>query len=376
MNKAYESLMTSVLTMEWEKSVLNHGGDPEAPTDAEFLLLMDLMVEQMGPKYVYGKWWDTLSAMSDAEIDLLRGQLPWDLPETLLDGEVDLLIEPLVAEVAVEQQGLEKHLEGKHDQRSHAGARARSGSDPEVSASGRRERKQPVRVKDLAEAVRLLSEGELVELESAEQVFTLVDKLYRYANEAKAKGEKAPNADLCKVSVPGTNLFCGDSLGVERSKMPQLSGKPREGSVADGLPKSDKGEVNIGKMFTDRLAELDVDVTDEAVPAASLRASQSQLVGGNVAWMMNNGDKIGLDTGRIFVSRDGYVIDGHHRWAALIGQDTADGSLGDVPINVQRIDMPIAEVLQFANQFADEVGVLPKAAKRRVPLGVKPTWEG
>jgi hypothetical protein len=228
----------------------------------------------------------------------------------------------------------------------------------------------------LAEAIRLLSDGEQVELEGTEGINTLVEKLYKFANEAREKGEKAPNVDLCKVSVPGTNLFCAESLGVERHMMPQLSGKPREGSIADGLPKSKEGEVNIGKMFTDRLAEMGVDVADRSVPAASLRASQAELVGSNVAWMMNNGDKIGLGTERIFVSRDGYVIDGHHRWAALVGQDSRDGQLGNVPINVQQIDMPIAEVLQFANQFADEVGVLPKAAKRRVPLGVKPMWEG
>jgi len=372
----YESLMTSVLTLEWERSVLNHGGNPDSPTDAEFMLLHDLMVEQMGPKYVYGEWWDTLAGMSDEDIDLLRGQVPWDIAEPLLDGEVDSLIEPLVAEVANVQEGLEKHLQGKHDQAQHAGSRRRVGGDEAGSKGAGEQRRQSTKVKDIAEAIRLLSEGQIVELDSAEQIYTLIDELYKFANEAKAKGEKAPNADLCKVSVPGTNLFCGESLGVERSKMPQLSGKPREGSVADGLPKSDKGEVNIGKMFTDRLSELNVDVSGETVPAASLRASQSELVGGNVAWMMNNGDKIGLDTGRIFVSRDGYVIDGHHRWAALVGRDTSDGRLGDVSINVTQIDMPIAEVLQFANEFADEVGVLPKAAKRRVPLGVKPIWKG
>lgn len=71
------------------------------------------------------------------------------------------------------------------------------------------------------------------------------------------------------------------------------------------------------------------------------------------------------------MAKHGYVIDGHHRWAALVGKDTQDGRLGDVNINVQQIDMPISEVLQFANRFADQVGVMPKAAKSRVPLGVR-----
>ena len=268
---------------------------------------------------------------------------------------------------------LRKH--GTHDQKSHG--RKGSGTAAMPTARTQSEAKQDrVRTKSYEDAVRALAEGKIVELETADEVYTLIEKLYEFAQEARAKGEKAPNIDLCSVSVPGTNLFCGGNLGIERSAMPQLSGKPRPGSAADSLPKDDKGEVNIGKAFTDRLGELGVEVQDRTIPAASLRASQKQLVGANVAWMMKNGDKIGLDTGRIFVSKDGYVIDGHHRWAALVGQDTRDGKLGDVSINVQQIDMPIAQVLQFANAFADEVGVMPKAAKRRVPLGVRAymTW--
>jgi hypothetical protein len=259
---------------------------------------------------------------------------------------------------------------GDHDQSTH-GRKKTGGGQPEPSKRRGKQEADRIRTANFEEAVRALAAGKIVELESTAEVHTLIEKLYDFAQQAAAKGEKAPNIDLCSVSVPGTNLFCGGNLGIERSAMPQLAGKPRPGSAADKLPKDDKGEVNIGKAFTDRLAQLGVDVADRAVPAASLRASQKELVGANVAWMMKNGDKIGLDTGSIFVSRDGYVIDGHHRWAALVGKDTKNGRLGDVNINVQQIDLPISEVLQFANRFADEVGVMPKAAKRRVPLGVR-----
>ncbi len=265
---------------------------------------------------------------------------------------------------------LRKH--GDHDQSTHGRKKPGSREPATTQRPPKQETKQErVRTKNFEEAVRALQAGNIVEFDDASEVHTLIEKLYEFAKEAEAKGEKAPNIDLCNVSVPGTNLFCAGNLGIERSAMPQLSGKPRPGSAADGLPKDDKGEVNIGEAFTSRLAELGVDVQDRTIPAATLRASQKELVGANVAWMMKNGDKIGLDTGRIFVSKDGYVIDGHHRWAALVGLDTQDGSLGNVNINVQQIDMPISQVLQFANAFADEVGVMPKAAKRRVPLGVQ-----
>lgn len=40
---------------------------------------------------------------------------------------------------------------------------------------------------------------------------------------AKDKGVKAPVFDLCRASVPKTNLFCADAVGYERVEMPQLS---------------------------------------------------------------------------------------------------------------------------------------------------------
>lgn len=279
--------------------------------------------------------------------------------------------------VTLHRHAVLKH--GDHDQKSHAGSRRRMG--PEEEPKGRRyqvPKKEEdgkgkeqaaeddvVRTEDFDEAIRMLSEGKKVEFDTPAKVFTLVKRLHEFAQRARKEGKQAPNLDLCKVSVPGTNLFCGGNLGIERAKMPQLSGKARAGSAADAMPKNDKGEVNVGKMFTDTLRQSGVEVKETTVPASRLRASQNQLVGANVGWMMSEeGQKaLGIGTSkqnRIFVSRDGYVIDGHHRWAANVGLDTSDGNLGDIEMPVTMIDLPISEVLQRANAFADEVGILPK----------------
>ena len=37
-------------------------------------------------------------------------------------------------------------------------------------------------------------------------------------------GEETTN--LCDVTVPGTNMFCGDNKGIPRAEMPQLKSKP------------------------------------------------------------------------------------------------------------------------------------------------------
>lgn len=218
--------------------------------------------------------------------------------------------------------------------------------------------------------VTAIKDGKNVVLRDVKKVNTLIEEVHKFANEAKKSGEKV-NLNLCKVSVPGTNLFCGESLKgddgkpIPREQMPQLAGTPVKGSIVDDekkFPKDKAGEVNVGDAFVKELSERGIKTHDEEVPAASLKASQSELKGSNVAFMMSpEGQKaVGLQDNSIFVSQDGYVIDGHHRWAALVGLDSKDGKLGDTKIKTRRIDMPIADVLKAANEFTKKMGIAPK----------------
>jgi hypothetical protein len=229
-----------------------------------------------------------------------------------------------------------------------------------------------VTTNDHKEAFEALLQGKTVSMAEVSDVNTVIKDLHDFAQEAKKKGEKV-KLNLCKISVPGTNLFCGDALmgddgkPIPRSKMPQLAGKAKAGSKADdekNFPKDDEGEVNVGDAFVKHLASQGVSTREGEVPAATLKASQSELKGSNVAFMMSEkGQKeIGLDDTAIFVSRDGYVIDGHHRWAAKVGMDTKDGKLGGKKIKVRVIDMDIRTVLDAANAFTSELGIEPKTA--------------
>jgi ParB-like chromosome segregation protein Spo0J len=78
--------------------------------------------------------------------------------------------------------------------------------------------------------------------------------------------------------------------------------------------------------------------------------------------MKNNRD-FDPGSGEIFVSKDGYVIDGHHRWAAQVARDYEDGKGGDLNMKVRVVDMPIMDVLKEANSWADDFGIMPKEAK-------------
>ena len=249
---------------------------------------------------------------------------------------------------------------------------AESPKSPEAAVKSAEEKTvKPTAEEDAGKAaVTALKGGGDVVLKSVKEVNTAIEEIHKFANEAKKSGEKV-NLNLCKVSVPGTNLFCGESLKgddgkpIPRSEMPQLAGFPVKGSTVDdekNFPKDKAGEVNVGEAFVQSLLKKGVKTEDLDQPASSLKASQSELKGSNVAFMMSpEGQKaVGLDENSIFVSRDGYVIDGHHRWAAKIGLDAKDGKFGDTKIKTRRIDMDIKDVLKAANKFTKEIGIAPK----------------
>ena len=220
----------------------------------------------------------------------------------------------------------------------------------------------PIKTSDVNEALKLLSEGKHVELESVEQVSTMVNALNKIVQDAVKKGKDAPSYDLCRGSVANTNIFCAEHKDIPRLKMPQLKGKARKGSKAAGMKKDKKDEVDVAKQFIDHMKKEGVGVKTETVKANTLRASQSELVGSKVAGMLAAANRKEFDpeAGTIYVSKDGYIIDGHHRWAATIALDAGSGRLGDRTINVVRLDMGITQVLKAANDFTREIGIEPK----------------
>jgi hypothetical protein len=216
-----------------------------------------------------------------------------------------------------------------------------------------------------AKAVAKLAAGKTVKIAEPPKGFaqatTILKAVALDMKRRKDRGLPDREYNLCKVTVPGTNMFCGKALDIPRSEMPQLAGKPRPGSKADKLPKDKGGEVNVEDAFADHLKAKGIKVTDTEVPASSLKASQKELKGTKVNGMVNNKDFEPSDRA-IYVSRDGYVIDGHHRWAAQVYRDIADGRSGELPLKVRVVDLDIKDALKATNAFADEIGIMPKTA--------------
>lgn len=187
--------------------------------------------------------------------------------------------------------------------------------------------------------------------------------------EAEAAGkeftEPKPEFELCHISVPGTNLFCSNHIGVPREDMPQLSGEPEAGSKADSLPKDKNGGVSVEKQYAEQLSKDGIKTSPKKVDVATLKATQTNLSGEKIAGMV---ETLKVDpqnealNAPIYVSKDGYILDGHHRWAALMSLGIADGLDEPVAMNVVEVDMGIEDLLDYTNKFTTGMGIKPKAA--------------
>ncbi len=203
-----------------------------------------------------------------------------------------------------------------------------------------------------------------IEPKQLEQFNTDIQKVAQQVADAKAKGEPAPNINLCDVTVPGTNLYCDDNLGIPRSEMPQFKGTAQPGSRAAGMEADKSGEVDTEPVFREMLKQKGITTTQTEVPADKLKATQKDLVGAKVVGMMGaleenpEHEKI---TAPIYVSRDGYVIDGHHRWAAIVAYNAKNPD-NQIPMKTTVLDMDIKDAIPMANKFAEDMGIAAKKA--------------
>jgi hypothetical protein len=230
--------------------------------------------------------------------------------------------------------------------------------DPNATKEPAGTKEDPVMTDDVEVAAKALGEGKYVQLDQKRTASTLLDKLADIVEDAKAKGEKAPTYDLCKVTVPKTNLFCVETKGIPRIKMPQLGGEPVEGSRAAGFPRNKQGEVDLSEEFLTYLTEERKIAVEETTEAAEyLKASQNELNGAKVAGIARAVETGNFDPNRgtLFVSKDNYVVDGHHRWAAMVGVSIKEEKTIEMP--VRRVDIDIISLLALANNWTKSMGI-------------------
>jgi hypothetical protein len=262
-----------------------------------------------------------------------------------------------------------KHYGTGHDQLSHGnrGGAALGATKESQSEDATPDTSSPIKVGDnIALAIELLSQGKRVELAQPRQVSTLLTELAAQVDAAAKAGEKAPEVNLCNVSVPGTNVFCGENMGLARIEMPQLKGNPEEGSrAATELLIDERGEADVTMQFVEHLSNKGYALTKASERTSYLRSTQAELNGGQVGGMLNHLRKGGnLGNSPTIVSRDNYILDGHHRWAANVAHDAIDNRLGDVNVPIYRLDIDIGTLLHEAHSFADAWGIKRKSVKK------------
>ena len=168
--------------------------------------------------------------------------------------------------VAEDDKKIEKHNQGKHDQKTHG-----SWAD------------------GIAEAI---NRGEHPKVESKNVSAFLM-----------AAAKRTDHPDLTELSVDGTLLFGDEGMGIARKDMPQIPGKQRA-------------------RFLKEIEESDgITAEKEKVDPTTLKPIQKEISSARSGAIYN---KFREDGGipkdeRILISSDGFVIDGHHTWGASVG---------------------------------------------------------
>jgi hypothetical protein len=190
------------------------------------------------------------------------------------------------------------------------------------------------------DAQRALFENRKVELKQPKQVSTLIKLLGKTAAKMEEHGETAPVFNLCNVSISGTNLFCAETKGIPRVEMPVIPAKQT-------------------KAFIKYLKSEGYKVEKEKEFAANLRATQSEISGVKVAAAMKRIKKEGFYK-RLVISRDDYILDGHHTWAGQLGVDAQDNNLrDDKSVKVARVDISITKLIAEAEKWTGGAGKKP-----------------
>lgn len=123
--------------------------------------------------------------------------------------------------------------------------------------------------------------------------------------------------------------LCQHNLGLSRDKMPQLE--------ADQIP-----------GFLGTLLEDGIRVTTGVMPVGNLRATQGELNAEKVQGMVDSarkGEGAFLIETPVIVSGENYILDGHHRWAALL--TISERCL----LPVFKVRLPIHELLKRALDY-------------------------
>jgi hypothetical protein len=202
--------------------------------------------------------------------------------------------------VAQAEKKVEKHNQGMHDQKTHG-----SWAD------------------DIADAIKR-GEHPIVEKENVSAF------LMKAAT-------RTDHPDLTELSVEGTMLFGDDGMGIARKDMPQIPGKERDRFLED-IEKSDG-----------------ITSEKEKVDPTTLKPIQKEISASRSGAIFNKFREDGEipKKDRILISKDGFVVDGHHTWGAAVAL-AFDNPGSELP--VFRLSVNAEEALSVSREWSTANG--------------------
>ena len=218
--------------------------------------------------------------------------------------------------VAEDEKKIEKHNQGKHDQKTHG-----SWAD------------------GIAEAI-LAGEHPEVEPENLSAFLMKASK-------------RTDHPDLTELSIKGTLLYGDEGMGIARKDMPQIPGKER------------------ARFLSEIEKEQGVTAEKEKVDPTTLKPIQKEISAsrsGAIYEKFREDGSIPKDE-RILISSDGYVIDGHHTWGASVAF-AFDNPGTELP--VYRLSVTAKEALDISLKWAADNGFEGQAidAPKKVGKGI------
>lgn len=161
--------------------------------------------------------------------------------------------------------------------------------------------------------------------------------------------KRGDNPDITNLQVNGHTLFGGEGLGIPRSQMPQI-------------PENMRGQ------FIKDMADKGISTELRKIDAMDLKPSQMEISATKTARLYEHFKSDGIPKDKaILVSKDGFVVDGHHHWAAA----AAMGLMGkNSKIPVIQMDANIKDALAMANDWSKSHGIAAQDMNsKELPLG-------
>ena len=149
--------------------------------------------------------------------------------------------------------------------------------------------------------------------------------------------KRTDHPDLTELSVEGTLLYGDEGMGIARKDMPQIPGKER------------------ARFLSEIEAELGVTAEKEKVDPTTLKPIQKEISAARSGAIYNKFREDGEipKNERILISKDGFVVDGHHTWGAAVAF-AFDNPGTELP--VYRLSVTAQEALDISSKWSKDNG--------------------